>query len=413
MASYEILSEFPSGEQRRYLALQRGFANFRKLVVARPLPPELRGDPVALRDFMREARTVGLFSHPHVADLYDVAEEGGQLYLFTEFVPGASLAEVIRACRHANLRLPLEATLRIIQHAAMGLHYAHHFVDPAGRSMGVLHRHLSTEALIIGFDGLTRVTDFCSPAGKLPLPSAFRAPEQLRGEPIDPRTDVFSLGMVLKTALMELKEHSIPTPTIKIPSALERIAQRATERPRDERFVNMAALAQECEAVAGRGWEPLQLAAFVQRLFEDRRQRTAELVGPSENFKESTARARIGHIFEEGGKGPDAQSAVEEASRPAIRSPFAASDEPDTSPETEGHPGWGSRPEADAAVRPTRLHPRRHAPPPRAGAGTWLLRALIGAVVAAIIFGAGATVVDPKWIDRAAERLQRLVRDGQ
>ncbi len=398
MATYEILSSFPSGNQRKSLAVLRGFAAFRKLVVARQILDDVRDDQQAFEAFLRDVKVAAAFSHPNIADVFDLDAQADQLLLISEFVPGGSLAEILHACRRAKLRLPLELILRVIQHAAVGLHYAHNFVDPSGRAAGIIHRHLDEEALVVSFDGLTKVTDFCVPPAAESQPEAdpFRAPEYDWGDSLDGRADVFSLGVVLGRALQEVRQTGGPP----VPPALDSVVQRATARTREQRFGSVLEFAKACEAAGGRGWEPAQVAAFMRRLFQDRRARMAELVKLVE-VKETTAVMKLSDIFESGG-GAGSDAAIAEATQPGLRNPLL--------PEDDGEDGATSM-----VLRPPPTVGVAAEPPPQAIArrrpGLRLGRALLKLMVWGGLLGgsflAGAYVMNPPGAQRLAQTLLR------
>jgi len=346
LAKYEILSTLPSGGGKRSLAVQRGFAAFRKLVVVREILEEVRNDEESFQALVREAKIAALFSHPNVADLYDVDAEGERLLVASEFVAGASLGEIVKACRKANLRLPLEVTLRVLRDACLGLHYAHGFLDPAGRHAGLVHRELSDETLIVSFEGITKVTDFCTPqvmrAGEAPLPNPYAAPEFGWGDQLDARTDIYSLGVLLNRCITELKQPAQGQPGPgKVPAALESVAQKATAKTREGRYASAHEMARAMEGAAGTGWDQSQIATFMQRLFAERRARMAEVVKAVE-VKETTAVMRLSEIFTGSEAEGDAAAAVAEATQPRAKSPYQ--------PEP---------PESALATSPRLIRPRR------------------------------------------------------
>ncbi len=362
MARYEILSQLPTSGAKKFLALQRGFSAFRKIVVVREILGDLRDDETAFHAFLREAKVAASFSHPNVADLYDLDAEGEQLLIASEFVPGATLAEISRASQRANLRIPLELTLAVLRDTCRGIQYAHGFVDPSGKQNGILHRGLSDEALLVSFEGVTKVTDFCLPhTAEQGRENPFMPPEYAWGDTVDARADVYSLGILLQQAVRT---------AAKVPQALEAVVQLATARKREQRFGSVNEMWRALEAAAPVAWDPGQLATFMQRLFTDRRAKMADLVSLVE-VKETTAVMKLADVFAGGEGEQDVEAAVAEATNPRARNPY-------------------QQPEAAEITAPRIVH--KQAGPSRIAS---FFRALLFAILLLASFASGAYVMNP------------------
>ncbi len=151
--------------------------------------------------FLDEAAILARLNHPGIATVHDFGEEGGTLYMVMEYVAGLPLREL------ATQRLPPAIVARAIAEACRGLHAAHEARDPSGALMGVVHRDISPDNLMLGFDGHVKVIDFgialvknrqapVTEFGTVKGKPPYMSPEQVKNEPIDRRSDVFSLGVV-------------------------------------------------------------------------------------------------------------------------------------------------------------------------------------------------------------------------
>lgn len=167
----------------------------------------LRADAGFRAMFLDEARLAGLLRHPNVVPVLDVGEDTEGPYLAMEYVDGLPLAAILSTLAERGEVLPLSLCLEIAGQAARGLHAAHEARDDGGRPLDLVHRDVSPQNLLVGFDGLVRVADFGiakalgnlaeTGAGLLKGKLGYLAPEALRFEPLDRRADLYALGVVL------------------------------------------------------------------------------------------------------------------------------------------------------------------------------------------------------------------------
>ncbi|MBN8612952.1 MAG: protein kinase [Deltaproteobacteria bacterium] len=180
---------------------------FRRLFAIKRLRPELVEDERAKAMLIEEGRIAGLLQHPNIVPVVDVGEDAQGPYLVMDLVPGVALGDLVRWARTAKTKLDVQLVLRLVRDAARGLHAAHELKDASGRSLDLVHRDISPQNVLVGFDGIARVTDFGiakvldrereTTHGLLKGKTGYMAPEQLRFETIDRRVDLFSLGVVL------------------------------------------------------------------------------------------------------------------------------------------------------------------------------------------------------------------------
>jgi serine/threonine-protein kinase len=157
--------------------------------------------------FMDEARLAGLVRHPNVVGVSDVGEDDDGPYLIMDYVEGVSLSRAIRQTVRSAHEIPMQVAIRICREVALGLHAAHEVRSEDGMVLQLVHRDVSPQNVLIGFDGSVRVTDFGiakalgnasqTNAGVLKGNMGYLSPEQLRFEEPDRRSDIFSLGVTL------------------------------------------------------------------------------------------------------------------------------------------------------------------------------------------------------------------------
>lgn len=184
---------------------------FKRLFAIKRLRPELLEDERAKSMLIEEGRIAGLLQHPNIVPVVDVGEDEQGPYLVMDLVPGVPLGDFVRRARATKTKLDVELVLRLVRDAARGLHAAHELKDASGQALLLVHRDISPQNILVGFDGIARVTDFGiakvldrereTTHGLLKGKTGYMAPEQLRFETVDRRADLFSLGVVLYECL--------------------------------------------------------------------------------------------------------------------------------------------------------------------------------------------------------------------
>jgi len=195
-----------------FLGSLEGALGFRQLVAIKRPHPHLMEDPGFREALLREARLAAGIHHANVVDVRDVEVVGDAVQLVMDYIEGASLGDLVRTCANEGRHLQPGVAVRVVLDACAGLHAAHELTDDAGRTLGLVHRDVSPQNVLVGVDGVARVTDFgiakCietsdpgtsreSLKGKV----GYMAPEYVRGEEVDRRVDVYALGVVLWEAL--------------------------------------------------------------------------------------------------------------------------------------------------------------------------------------------------------------------
>jgi serine/threonine protein kinase len=301
---YDVICQLAAGGMSQiFLAVRQGAAGFQKLVALKRILPEIAEDEEFAARLIEEGNLMGSFSHPNIAQVFDVGRVGDQFFLVLEFVPGVSLSELLRAAKATSERLPVGFTLTVGRAAAEALHHAHAFVDAAGLPRPVIHRDVAPKNIMVTYEGDAKLLDFGvakssmhkTSVGRLIGTPPYMSPEQARLQTLDARSDVFSLGVTLHECLTgqrlfaaegmseELRAvatRPIPRPSElnpEVPPALDEAVMRALARPREDRFATARDFARALETAAGSQlWGPERVAAVVQSFFADRRELTRQ-----------------------------------------------------------------------------------------------------------------------------------------
>lgn len=205
---YLVLEEIASGGMATvYLGLAQGAAGFSRQVAVKRLHPHHVGDQGFVSMLIDEAHIAAAIRHPNVAETHDVVAERGELCLIMEYIEGEPLNKLMRSARGGDDGIPLPIVSAILVGVLSGLHAAHEATDREGNALGVVHRDVSPQNVMVGRDGVARVVDFGvakaaqriqqTSVGKIKGKVSYMAPEQLSGGEIDRRTDVFAAGVVL------------------------------------------------------------------------------------------------------------------------------------------------------------------------------------------------------------------------
>jgi serine/threonine-protein kinase len=208
IADYELVANLRSGGMATlFLARRLGAAGFTRPVAIKLVHPELAGDDQFRQMFLDEALLASRIQHPNVVHVEELGEHQGAHYLVMEFVHGCSLAQLVRALIARGRRLSPAFAARIAMHVADALHAAHETRDERGRLLAVVHRDVSPENILIAYAGHVKLIDFGiakaygrrhkTQEGLLKGKFRYMAPEQAYTKPIDRRTDLYQLGIVL------------------------------------------------------------------------------------------------------------------------------------------------------------------------------------------------------------------------
>jgi serine/threonine-protein kinase len=234
-------------------------------VAIKVLHPHLAQDSEMVAMFLDEARVSMRLRHPNVVKVWDIDLLGEELVIVMDYVEGAPLSSLLHAAKESGELLSVATTVRIVVDALTGLHAAHEIVDENGRALALVHRDVSPHNLLVGADGVTRVSDFgvalsagrlasTRPDGGLKGKLRYLAPEQINRKVLDRRVDVFAAGIVLWECLTgkrlfdggteaetvtQVMREPIAPPSLSRPEVLtdlDEVCLRALERDPNRRF---------------------------------------------------------------------------------------------------------------------------------------------------------------------------------
>jgi eukaryotic-like serine/threonine-protein kinase len=213
LGEYELVRRIATGGMAEvYEARRPGPRGFAKRVALKRILPQLAMDQRLVRMFCAEARVHAALTHPNLVSVLDFGEAAGELYLVMEYVDGVPLSEVLRAVAARKRAIELGPALHIAREVAAGLAYAHQYRDDDDAPLGVVHRDVAPNNILLGRAGEVKLTDFGivhstwsdvrTAPGELRGKAGYVSPEQAMGRAVEARSDLFSLGVVLAEMLL-------------------------------------------------------------------------------------------------------------------------------------------------------------------------------------------------------------------
>ncbi len=270
LGRYEFLVPIAEGGMAAVWAARlKGSRGFSKTVAVKTMLPTVSDDPQFEQMFLDEAQLASSIRHPNVCQILDLGEQDDVLYQVMEYVDGEPLSAIRRAAAKQG-GIPRPIGVKIVADACAGLHAAHELKDESGQHIGLVHRDISPQNILITFDGQIKIVDFGvakasgrttseTSSGQIKGKPPYMSPEQALGEPIDRRTDIFAAGIILyqlttgkhpfrgESDIVTLQNIVSDRPIIppraydkEYPKGLEEVVLKALERDRDKRFSNAA-----------------------------------------------------------------------------------------------------------------------------------------------------------------------------
>jgi serine/threonine-protein kinase len=285
-----------------WAARLKGTRGFQKIVAVKTMLPKLSEDDQFEKMFLDEASLASKIRHPHVVEILDLGEQDGVLFLAMEWIDGVPLNQLMKTAKQ-NGGVPHTVAVRIVMQACAGLHAAHELTDGKGKLIGLVHRDISPQNILVTYDGVAKVVDFgvakatalgdgATQAGQLKGKVSYMAPEQVRGDPIDRRVDVFAMGIVLYAlttgkhpfrkesegaTLFAITAPEPVTPPRKFiadyPATLQDVVLKALDKDRDQRYGSASELLRALDTAlppTARGSDE-EVGTFVLSLFAEQR----------------------------------------------------------------------------------------------------------------------------------------------
>lgn len=304
LGRYEILGELAVGGMAEILLARRvGPSGFERPVVIKRILPHLSRLESFVSMFLDEARIAASIRHPNVIHVEELERDTDGLYLVMEYLEGESVSGLLRRLCVRDETLDRTLAAYIIAECCAGLHAAHEMVDADGHAQNVVHRDISPQNLFVTYDGRIKVLDFGiakaadritrTEAGQMKGKLAYMSPEQCDSKPLDRRSDIFSLGVVLYelSTGRRLFDRDNPLETVRAigtqaavvpptrldetyPPALERVCMRALSVSPDDRYQTMLEMRRDLHAIVhapSDGSEPGEkLTQVMQTIFGER-----------------------------------------------------------------------------------------------------------------------------------------------
>ena len=390
---YQLLKRLAMGGMAQiYLARQRGPEGVEKLLVIKRILPHLAENEDFVRMFLDEARIAARLIHPNIVDIYDLGAQDDSFFIAMEYIHGEDLRRVWKRAERSGQLIPVPLVCRIMIEACAGLDHAHKQKDAQGKPLGIVHRDISPQNILLTFEGRVKVVDFgiakaadqatVTRSGVLKGKYSYMAPEQAAGQKnLDCRTDIFALGVVLYellTGMRLFKRHTdmatlqavadceiAPPSQInpRVPKDLDPIVMKALTREPEDRYAEALQL-----QLALEDWllahpvpsSTAHVAAFMKELYAARLAEEARLGDVLVEEAESGSPASAGKTPE---KAPE-KSSAETMAAPRQQVDTRVQPEPRESTDRlervhQRTPGRSSRAEPRGSSERRALEPRR------------------------------------------------------
>jgi serine/threonine protein kinase len=265
LGKYDILRRIAKGGMAEiFLARASGIEGFEKLVVVKRILPELAANREFVQMFLDEARIAATLHHSNIVQVYDIGEVDGAYFFSMEYLHGEDVRRIMRAAEGRDEKLPIEHALNIVIGICAGLHYAHERRGSDGQPLNIVHRDVSPHNVAVTYDGGVKVVDFGiakaahrlteTRHGTLKGKVQYMSPEQCEADPVDRRSDVFAIAIMLwelttgerlysgrsELAIMkQVTERDAPRPSVVAhgyPAELEKIVMKGLMRSANDRY---------------------------------------------------------------------------------------------------------------------------------------------------------------------------------
>lgn len=361
---YLLLEKIAAGGMAEvYLAKATGVTGLNKFFAIKRILPQFSSNEEFVAMFKEEANVAINLNHSNVVSIFDFGVERSQFYLVMDFVEGRNLRQIINELKKVNKSFSIDQALFMVKEAAAGLDHAHRCTDSkSGRPLNITHRDMSPQNIMISFEGEVKVIDFGiakaeteqeeTKAGTLKGKFGYMSPEQAEGLPIDPRTDVFALGIVLwellandrlftgsneAAILRKVRDCQVPSirkvnPTV--PPELERIVMKALAKDRNVRYQTAANFHRDLNRFLNTqfpDFSPQDFSQFVRDSFKAAYQQGRNKLIEYSNVKLPTPADLPKNLRSESG-----QSSSERSDIPPEIPQEIPSDNPPAIPEEEG-----------------------------------------------------------------------------
>jgi serine/threonine protein kinase len=320
-----------------------------RFVVIKRIQGANSDNPEFAQMFKAEVQVTMRFTHPNIVQLYESGEESGLQYIAMEWVEGRNLRQLLSKISQRQQRIPISAACYMIEQVAAGLHYAHFFKDRiTGEPLNLVHRDVSPQNILVSYDGNIKIIDFgiakastngeATRAGVIKGKLSYLSPEQVLGEVLDGRSDLFALGIVLwelltskrlfvaegenefqvlkmiESCTTHVKPPSVYNP--EVPPELDLVVMQALKRDPEKRFQTGEDFSRAMKRILAQFYPEFgssDLSTFVKKQFQD------QIVDDRKLLQQLNGKAE--ELIALGAKSPDANSAGSTAKSASVREP--------------------------------------------------------------------------------------------
>lgn len=300
-----------------FRAKTTGAARFEKIIAIKRIHPNMSEDKDFIRMFIDEAKIAGQLNHPNIAQIYELGRIEGHHFIAMEFIWGKDLLQILSKFKKNRAYMNPYQSAFITTKICEALDYAHKKRDAQGQPMNIIHRDISPQNILISYDGDIKIIDFGiakardrsshTAAGVLKGKFAYMSPEQVRGLPIDRRSDIFAIGTLLfemltsrplfsgdsdLTVLEKVRNVEIPKPrdiNKEIPAEMERIILKALTRDVEERYQWASEMQEDLERYMYTT-QPIytskRLGTWMQKVFQAEREKEKAILDEMLNAAE-------------------------------------------------------------------------------------------------------------------------------
>ncbi|OGQ22195.1 MAG: serine/threonine protein kinase [Deltaproteobacteria bacterium RBG_16_71_12] len=307
---YTLLNRIAVGGMAEiFLARQEGLEGFEKTICIKRIRPHLSSQPNFVRMFLNEAKLAAQLNHPNIVQIYDLGRIADSYFIAMEYISGRDMSRIMPKADKQGIPFPMIYALRIASNVCEGLYYAHTKTDAYGNPLHVVHRDVTPENVLVGFNGTVKIVDFGiakantqieqTRAGEIKGKLSYMSPEQAMGHQLDARSDIFALGSVIyewvtgyklftgeneMAILKSIIDGKIYPPSYfkeDVPEAVERILMKALEKDKEKRYQTAWEMQFDIDTyLASSEFTPsnIHLSNFLKQIFGDEIEREKEIL---------------------------------------------------------------------------------------------------------------------------------------
>jgi eukaryotic-like serine/threonine-protein kinase len=297
-----------------FLAVRPGLEGFEKTLAIKRIRPHLSNEDAFVKMFLNEAKLAAQLQHPNIVQIFDLGKINNSFFIAMEYISGRDMSRVVPKAEKNGIQFPIEYALSIAASVLDGLAYAHTKTDDFGVPFNIVHRDITPENIMVGWNGNVKILDFGiakaaiqtdqTRAGEIKGKLAYMSPEQGMGKVLDARSDIFALGVVLyewitgykmftgeneMAILKSIIDGKIYPPSYfreDIPEGIEDILMRALAKDRDTRYQNARDMQFDIlQWLHGTEFAPssAHMANFMKQIFADEIDQEREALASAAN----------------------------------------------------------------------------------------------------------------------------------